>query len=77
MRKFLLLLTVVLMATSCNMFTGESKRTAIFTEPAKNVIKFRENTIRLPRGYVKIATEDFKVQFDSIQDKPKTKESSI
>lgn len=74
MRKFLLLLTVVLMATSCNMFTGESGRTAIFTEPAKNIIKFRENTIRLPRGYVKMAIEEFKVQFDSIQDKPKTKE---
>ncbi|UZO81995.1 hypothetical protein NBT05_05880 [Aquimarina sp. ERC-38] len=69
MKKMLLLLSVIVL-TGCDLFKDSSATAGLFRKPAENIIKFRENTIKLPKGYVKIETDQFRLALDTLQNKP-------
>lgn len=82
MKKTLLLFVVTSILLSCNdikrLVGFSDNATIIFKAPEKkNIIQFRDNTIKLPKGYLKIQVAAFKKTLDTLQNKPKTKQFAL
>jgi len=67
--KKLLLLSILIVATSCEYFnTGVGERSS-FKKFKKNTIEFKNNTILLTSGYTKTTAEDFERRVNELEDK--------
>ncbi len=73
MKKFLLLLTSVLLV-SCQLFEPKKEGFAKFS---KNKIEFKNNTIVLTSDYVKATPEDFKSKINSLEGELKFKNVAL
>lgn len=76
MKKMLLLLSVIVL-TGCDLFKNSPATAGLFRTPAENIIKFRDNTIKLPKGYVKISKEQFRISLDTLKNRPATRSFAL
>ncbi len=76
MKKFLLLLTVILV-TGCEFLSNGLASKSSYSTFSKNTIEFKQNTIMLTSGYSKIAPEEFKSKLDSLDDQSKFKKIAL
>lgn len=65
MKKILLLLTVILI-TGCEYISKEDNKSSV-SSFSKNTFEFKENTITLTNGYVKMSPDEFKTRLDSLK----------
>ncbi|GAA4110387.1 hypothetical protein GCM10022393_07410 [Aquimarina addita] len=76
MKKILLLLSVILL-TGCEYISSEKKASSEVNYK-KNTFEFKENTITLTNGYIKMSPEEFTSRLDSLKTgSPKLKKVAI
>ncbi|GAA4275090.1 hypothetical protein U6A24_17125 [Aquimarina gracilis] len=75
--KKLLLLCIVILATSCDYFSNGVAEKAKFPKFKKNTIEFKNNTILLTSGYTKTTSEDFKRRVNELNDASKFKKIAL
>jgi len=67
--KKLLLLSFIVLTTSCDYITNGGSSKTTFNKFRKNTIEFKNNTILLTSGYTKTSTEDFIKRIDELESK--------
>jgi len=75
--KKLLLLSFIVLTTSCDYITNGGSSKTTFNKFRKNTIEFKNNTILLTSGYTKTSTDDFIKKFEELGGKSVFKDLAL